>query len=366
MKMDELVKNIEGLGQRIETASGLLKLDANKKEIAKLEKFALEPDFWKNPETAKEVSQKLNDLKEEVETWEKLKNEVGDLLDLARLDKKDQAVTLREEIEKRHEELLAQFKKLEFFILFSGPRDRGNAILSIHAGTGGTEAQDWAEMLLRMYLRFCEKKGWRAEILDETVGGEAGIKSVTIKISGRMAYGWLKSESGVHRLVRISPFDAEKMRHTSFALVEVLPELEDVSEVKFDPKDLRVDTFLSSGHGGQSVQTTYSAVRVVHIPTGLTATCQRERSQAQNKETALKILKAKILRLEEETRTKEIDKLRAGVLAAWGNQIRSYVLQPYKMVKDHRTKYETSDVNKVLDGEMEPFMEEYLKWKMGK
>lgn len=363
MKMDELVKKIEELRQRTEKAFELLKLENNKKEISKLEEIILKPDFWKDQEAAKETSQRLSDLKEEVEVWEKLKKEVEDLLDLAQLDEKDQAVTLRGEIEEKYNELLAQFKKLEFFILFSGPHDRANAILSIHAGTGGTEAQDWAEMLLRMYFRFCEKKGWRAEIIDETRGSEAGIKSITVRVTGRMAYGWLRSESGVHRLVRISPFDAEKMRHTSFALVEVLPEVEDISEIKLDPKDLRIDTFLSSGHGGQSVQTTYSAVRVVHLPTGLTVSCQRERSQAQNKETALKILKAKILHLQEETRTKEIDKLRAGVLAAWGNQIRSYVLQPYKMVKDHRTKFETADTDAVLGGELEPFMEAYLKWK---
>lgn len=366
MKMDELVKSIEDLKRRIETASSLLKLEDSKKEIVELDKLTAAPDFWKNPERAKEVSQKLNDLKEEADIWEKLKKEAEDVLDLARLDEKDQTVTLREELEKKYDELEARFKKLEFAILFSGPYDRRNAILGVHAGTGGTEAQDWAQMLLRMYLRFSEKRGWGTGIIDETRGGEAGIKSVTIRVSGRMAYGWLRSESGVHRLVRISPFDAEKMRHTSFALVEVLPEIEDVSEIKLDPKDLRIDTFLSSGHGGQSVQTTYSAVRVVHIPTGLVATSQRERSQTQNKELALKILKAKILRLEEETRTKEIDKLRAGVTAAWGNQIRSYFLQPYKMVKDHRTKYETADADGVLDGNLEPFMEAYLKWKKTK
>jgi len=366
MKMDELVHGIEKLSKDIEAAWGLLKLEENKQEIEKLEKLSSRPDFWQELGKAKEISQRLNDLKEELEVWGKLKKEVADVLELAKLDEKDQSVSLREELEKKYEQLLGQFKKLEFLILFSGRYDKNNAIFSIHAGTGGTEAQDWVEMLLRMYLRFCEKRRWTARILDETRGAEAGIKSVTVKVTGRYSYGWLKSEAGVHRLVRISPFDAEKMRHTSFALVEVLPEVEDIPEIKLDPKDLRIDTFLSSGHGGQSVQTTYSAVRVVHIPTGLMVSCQRERSQAQNKETALKILKAKLLQLQEETKAKKIDKLRAGVLAAWGNQIRSYVLQPYKMVKDHRTKHETADAEGVLDGNLEPFAENYLKWKRQK
>jgi len=326
-----------------------------------LEQETIKPEFWKDAERAKKESQRLKELKEEIEVWEKLRREVEELLELCGVVGGD--IKLQEEIQKRAEESAKNFQNLEFQILFSGKYDKKSAVLGIHAGTGGTEAQDWAEMLLRMYLRFCERRGWNARVIDETRGGEAGIKSATITIAGRFAYGWLKSEAGVHRLVRISPFDAEKMRHTSFALVEVFPELEEVPEIKLEPKDMRIDTFLASGHGGQSVQTTYSAVRVVHLPTGLTVTCQRERSQAQNKETALKILKIKLLRLREETRAGEVDKLRAGVLAAWGNQIRSYVLQPYKMVKDHRTKYETADAEAVLDGELEPFMESYLRWQ---
>jgi len=343
--------------QKSSTHGGYFDIDKNKKEIEILEKEMASPDFWRDSEKAAKKSQQLKELKEEVKKWENLRKEVEELLELAEVaDEK-----MLEEIKSRLEEIKKIYQKLEFQVLFSEKYDKNNAILAIHAGTGGTEAQDWAEMLLRMYLRFCEKMRWTTQILDETRGTEAGIKSVTVKVNGRYAYGWLKSEAGVHRLVRISPFDAEKMRHTSFALVEVLPEIEDVPEIKIDPKDLRIDTFLASGHGGQGVQTTYSAVRVVHIPTGITVSCQRERSQSQNKETALKILKTKLLRLQEETKEKEIDKLRAGVLAAWGNQIRSYVLQPYKMVKDHRTKYETADVESVLDGNLDAFMEAYLK-----
>jgi peptide chain release factor 2 len=252
---------------------------------------------------------------------------------------------------------------LEFTLLLNDEYDQSNAIVSVHAGTGGTDAMDWAEMLARMFLRFCEQRGWRATILDESKGAEAGIKSMTFEVKGMYAYGYLKSEAGVHRLVRISPFDSEKMRHTSFALAEVVPELDDVKEVTIDPKDLRVDTFLSSGHGGQSVQTTYSAVRVVHLPTKITVSVQNERSQTQNKETAMKILRAKLNQIEIDKRAEEKSKLRGEYHeAAWGNQIRSYVLQPYRMVKDHRTKQETSQVDDVLNGQLLPFMEAYLRW----
>ena len=322
-----------------------------------------EPDFWKDQEEAKKLSQKLKFIKDKVSSWENLKREAEEIFELSEIVDEEKML---DEIKKKTGELEKKYKKLEFDIFFDKKYDGKNAILSIHAGTGGTDAEDWTEMLLRMYLRFAEKKGWVAKIIDENRGGEAGIKNVTLEISGQMVYGWLKSESGVHRLVRISPFDAEKMRHTSFALVEILPELDDVSEIEIDPKDLRIDTFLSSGHGGQSVQTTYSAVRVVHLPTGITISCQNERSQSQNKEIALKILKTKLLRLQEEIKEKEIGKMKAGVMAAWGNQIRSYVLQPYKMVKDHRTKYETADTDAVLDGDLEVFAEEYLKWQAGK
>jgi peptide chain release factor 2 len=265
-------------------------------------------------------------------------------------------------MEKNLEDLEDRFTAFEFTALLSGEYDEYNAILALHAGAGGVDAQDWTEMLLRMFLRFAEKQGWTAAIVDESRGDEAGVKSATVHVSGRYAYGNLKTEAGVHRLVRISPFDAEKMRHTSFALAEVLPEFAELEEMPLDEKDLRIDTFLSSGHGGQSVQTTYSAVRIVHAPTGITVTCQNERSQKQNKETALKILRAKLLQLELEKQQKEKQQIRGEYHeAAWGNQIRSYVLHPYKLVKDHRTKFESKDPDAVLGGDLKPFIEAELK-----
>ena len=240
---------------------------------------------------------------------------------------------------------------------------KNNTILSIHAGTGGVEAQDWAEMLMRMYLRFCESKNFATRIIDKSQGQEAGIKSVSIEVTGRYAYGNLKSEAGVHRLVRISPFDAEKMRHTSFALVEVIPELEKEQELKVEDKDLKIETMRASGHGGQGVNTTDSAVRITHLPTGVTVKCQNERSQLQNRQMALKILQAKLAQILEDKQAKDLAEIRGEVLSAeWGNQIRSYVLQPYKMVKDHRTKFETNDPQAILDGELDEFIESYLRY----
>lgn len=321
-------------------------------------------DFWHNKERAKKISREFSDIKEELEIWDNFLDEINDLIVILENSPEDKSIA--REAKGKLKELEDQFQKLEFELFFGGRYDKNNAIISIHAGTGGTEAQDWAEMLLRMYLRFAEKKGWRAKILSESRGQEAGIKSITVKIEGRYAYGWLKAEAGVHRLVRISPFDAEKMRHTSFALAEVLPELEEV-EIEINPKDLRIDTFMSSGHGGQSVQTTYSAVRIVHEPTGIAVTCQNERSQLQNKETAMKILAAKLQKYYEEKQAAEKQKIRGEVLSAeWGNQIRSYVLHPYKMVKDHRTDFESKDPEDVLDGNLEKFIEEYLKSKVKK
>lgn len=332
-----------------------------------MEEKTSEPNFWKDSVKARETMERLSSLRDEAAKWENLYLEIQALDELAHETERAGEAELEPELKKKYQELEKEFQSLEFFILFSEKYDENNAIVAIHAGTGGTEAQDWAEMLLRMFFRFAERHGFKTRLIDEHRGEEAGIKSVTFEVRGRYSYGWLKSEAGVHRLVRISPFDAEKMRHTSFALVEVLPELSEVGEVEINPKDLRIDTFLSSGHGGQSVQTTYSAVRIVHLPTGLTVACQNERSQQQNKETAMKILRAKLFRLAEEEKQKEKQALRGEYRSAeWGNQIRSYVLQPYKLVKDHRTKYETADTQAVLDGKIDEFVEAYLKWQKQK
>jgi len=319
--------------------------------------------FWKDAAAATITSKRAGELRAELLEWDALERDAKDLEGLLEMAEKEKDEEMVAEAQVTLAGLRERFEKLEFFVLLSGKYDHANAILAIHAGTGGTEAQDWAEMLCRMYLRYAERRGLKARIVDENRGNEAGIKSVTISIEGPYAYGYMKSEHGVHRLVRISPFDAEKMRHTSFALVEVLPEAPEDVDLQIDPKDIRIDTYLSSGHGGQSVQTTYSAVRIVHIPTGITVTCQNERSQSQNKETAMKVLRSRLAVLRENERAAERAELRGEYHEAeWGNQIRSYVLQPYRMVKDHRTEYETSDTVGVLDGKLEPFAEAFLKW----
>lgn len=319
-------------------------------------------DFWSDPEHAKKVSKQAAELRDELSVWQGFLREVDELSEMAQLSEEEGEESLTDEIKKKLEILERKFSRLEFATLFSGAYDNRPAIVSIHAGSGGTEAQDWTQMLLRMLVRFAERRDWNVTILNESRAEDVGIKSVTFRVEGRYAYGYLKSEAGVHRLVRISPFDAEKMRHTTFALVEVIPELDEVAVIDIDPKDIRIDTFMASGKGGQSVNTTYSAVRIVHIPTNISVSCQNERSQQQNKETAMKILKSKLYQIQLESQEKEKKELRGEYQSAeWGNQIRSYVLHPYKMVKDHRSEHETSDTEAVLDGELEPFMEAYLR-----
>jgi peptide chain release factor 2 len=309
----------------------------------------------------------LAEQKKVVERWRGLEKKVADIVEALPLAEKE--LPFREEIESEVEAVVSRLGELELEMAFSGEYDARNAILAIHAGAGGTESQDWAEMLMRTYLRWAERRGYQTEILDISSGEEAGIKSATIEVSGEHAFGYLKSEHGVHRLVRLSPFDADHARHTSFVLVEVMPEAEAEADVdvNIEPDDLKVDVFRSSGPGGQHMQKTSTAIRLTHLPTGLVVTCQSERSQHQNKEIALRILQARLLKLELAKRAEERAKLKGKRIAAgWGNQIRSYVLHPYKMVKDHRTDYQTSDTDAVLDGELDGLINAYLRSSLGK
>jgi len=309
---------------------------------------------------------RLADAREQVDVWRGAETKARDTLELLRLAESEGDEALAADVAADVEKLLAEIDTLELTLALSGEYDRRNAILAIHAGAGGTDSQDWTEMLLRMYLRWAEKRDYRTAMLDMTPGEEAGVKSVTIEVTGRNAYGYLRAERGVHRLVRLSPYDAAHARHTSFALVEVLPEVESASEVNLDPDDLRIDVFRASSKGGQNVQKNATAVRITHIPSGLTVSCQNERSQHRNKESALKVLEARLLERELVQRAEEKARLKGDhVSAAWGNQIRSYVLHPYKMVKDHRTGYETSDAEGVLDGELEPLLSAYQKATIG-
>jgi peptide chain release factor 2 len=301
----------------------------------------------------------LEMLQEMVNKVEKLENQIRDLAEFVGIASSEAEIA---DLKKQIDSLEEEVNDLEFQTLLGGPYDKNDVIMAIHSGAGGVDAQDWAEMLMRMYLRWAEKNNYKVKVLDESRGGEAGIKSVTIEIEGPYAFGYLKSEAGVHRLVRLSPFNADNLRQTSFALVEILPVIGELKEVKINPEDLRVDTFCSSGPGGQSVNTTKSAVRITHIPTGIVVSAQSERSQIQNKERAMKVLKAKLHQKYLEEQDKEKMKLRGEFKSAeWGNQIRSYVLHPYQMVKDHRTKHETSETAKVLDGDLQDFIEAYLK-----
>ncbi len=301
-----------------------------------------------------------------VQEWRQLEGRAAELAELLALSLEEGDPSLQAEIHSEVASLSSQLEGLEFQETLAGEYDKRDAILAVHAGAGGTESQDWADMLLRMYLRWAERRRFKAEILDVSPGEEAGIKSALLEVKGRYAYGYLRSEHGVHRLVRLSPFDADHARHTSFALVEVLPEVAEEAELRIEPDDLKVDTFRSSGPGGQHMQKTSSAVRLTHLPTGLVVTCQSERSQYQNKEIALRILYARLLELDLAKKSEEKARLKGERIAAgWGSQIRSYILHPYKMVKDHRTNYQTSDTTAVLDGYLDPLIEAYLRSGVG-
>ena len=359
--MSALTDRLNTMKTEIDTLAQRLKVSEKAERIDQMEQAASQPNFWDNPEDAQKLMQKMSKLKATIEPWQKISQHIAETLELAELDDK----SLDDEITKEADGLEKQVEKMSFRAMLSGTYDSEDAVLAIHAGAGGTDSQDWAQMLERMYMRWAEQNGHKIEILDYSDGEEAGIKSVTMSISGSYAYGYLRSEQGVHRLVRLSPFDSASRRHTSFAKIELWPDIQDDIDIEINEKDLRVDTYRASGAGGQHVQKNDTAVRMTHIPTGIVVQCQNQRSQLQNRDRALQMLKARLVEQEQLKQEAELAELKGeNVDAGWGNQIRSYVLHPYQMVKDHRTSHEVGNVNAVLDGRLTEFMETYLRHKI--
>jgi peptide chain release factor 2 len=338
---------------------GIFDLEGRKTKIAELEVKTTQPDFWNSNQTAQGVLKEISLHKKWIESHGKLTRELNDLIELSEIMSEEGEDS--KELEKSLVNLEEELRKMEFATLLSGPDDHRNAILSIHPGAGGTESQDWAEMLFRMYNRWAERRQFEAELMDYQPGDEAGLKSATLEVKGDYAYGFLKAESGVHRLVRISPFDANARRHTSFVSVHVFPVVEDNFDIEIKDEDIRIDTYRSSGAGGQHINKTSSAIRITHFPTGIVVTCQSERSQHKNKESAFLVLKSRLYQLKLEEEAKKMEKFeKAKKKIEWGSQIRSYVFHPYNLVKDHRTSCETSNVQAVMDGDIDRFIEAYL------
>ena len=355
--MTDLEKKLKTIADDLETSWQKLDLNRKIKEKENLEKEVATPEIWNNPSVAREKHEQLSKFSNELEPWVLIKTQISDISELLELNDVD----LEKEIKDQLSAIEQNLEKLKKALRFTGEYDKNDAILRITAGVGGTEAMDWASMLERMYLRFFEKNSFKPSLIERIPGEEAGIKTAVYEVAGLNTYGTLKSEHGVHRLVRLSPFNADNLRQTSFSLVEVLPIIKSDSEIKIDEKDLRIDTYHSGGHGGQSVNTTNSAIRITHLPTNTVVAIQNERSQLQNKEKALEILRGKLAQMKIEQEAESIDKLRAGESAKWGQQIRNYILQPYKLAKDTRTKYEEKDVDAVLDGKIMPFIDAYLE-----
>lgn len=355
--MQPLEKRVDSLSSDIDAAMDRLNIASKQAELARFDAELAVPEVWNNPTHAQELSKHAAGLRQQIDPWVTLKAQVADSKELLELDDD----SLHKEVEAQVAVFEQTFASLKKDLLFAGEYDDHDAILRITAGVGGTDAQDWAEMLERMYLRWAEKSDMTTKSVERSAGEEAGIKTSVIEVSGPYAYGKLKSEHGVHRLVRLSPFNSDNLRQTSFALVEILPQIDTPDEVALDDKDLKIDVYRAGGHGGQSVNTTDSAVRVTHSPTGIVVAIQNERSQLQNKETALKILRSKLAQLKLEQHAEKLSDLQAGESANWGSQIRNYVLHPYTMVKDTRTKFEDKDAKGVLDGRLDGFMTSYLE-----
>lgn len=365
--MQELKARLEEMKRLIERGVETLAIEKKKERVLQLEEISSAPEFWSNQNQARAIGQELKNLRQLVKDWEDASRDVSELLALLPTIHPEKDPRAGQDFRGMVDELGTRFDRLNRESFFSGKYDENNAILSIHAGTGGKDAQDWAAMLRRMYMRYSERRGYGVEILDESLGEEVGLKSATLLISGIYAYAYLKGEKGVHRLVRMSPFNAKGSRETSFALVEVLPEIPASEEVDIKPEEIEFESFRSGGKGGQNVNKVSTAVRIKHLPTGIVVACQNERSQLQNRERAMQILRAKLAELEELKQKEELKEIKGKrVEMSWGNQIRSYVLHPYTMVKDHRTDYETSQADKVLDGELEGFVEAELEWMMKK
>jgi peptide chain release factor 2 len=357
-------------GRALRASEGGFDLAEKEQQITALEERAADPDLWSNPQEAQSIMQRLTRLKGELERWNGLESQITTLVELQELADAEDDNSLREEITAEYARAADAMDELETELLLSGPYDDRDAFLSIKAGMGGTDAQDWASMMLRMYTRWAERRGYKVALVDQSEGDEAGIKSATIELRGDYAYGFAKAEAGVHRLIRLSPFNSGNTRQTSFALVEVLPEVDDAPEIVIRPEDIRVDVYRSGGHGGQGVNTTDSAVRLTYkpgTPEQIVVTCQNERSQLQNKETAMRVLRGRLLERELARQREERARLKGEHRQAdFGSQMRTYYLHPYTLVKDHRTEHETSNVQAVLDGDLDPFVESYLRWNIGR
>ncbi|TLG72705.1 peptide chain release factor 2 [Culicoidibacter larvae] len=363
MELFEIRRELETISEKLEQFRGSLDIAGKLAELKELDTEMSAPDFWNDADSARNVSSKHAAIQKQVQQFEAMTDEVSSMQETLELIKQEPDDEMQELLADELTEFMEKFTAFELDTLLSGPYDSLNAILEIHPGAGGTESQDWAQMLMRMYTRWAESHNYKVEILDYLAGDEAGLKSATLRIAGFNAYGYLRSERGVHRLVRISPFDSSGRRHTSFASIAVMPEIDDTISLDIDENDLKIDTYRSSGAGGQSVNTTDSAVRITHIPTGIVVTCQNERSQIKNREMAMKLLRSKIYEKRVEEQEAELVSI-AGEKKniAWGSQIRSYVFHPYSMVKDHRTNAETGNVNAVMDGDIDQFIDQYLKF----